>query len=415
MLENRFLKLILAIFGGLLTFEVIAYAGWSLRPRSAFAPMSLVRSGADAQLVFTDKLGTRSSLDRGEPRKWGAVGTSVTVAMDIAQDDLWSRRLEFLYPPGQLHVENFSNLGSFESMNQMILEATERGQRFEVFLIMATLVYRPLGQGEIEPLFQYSKRWRDVEGRFPLSYFMLRQILKNRADWPPKVAENEAILAQLKNRPHDASDQTITYAEATVVKDCYVAEMKKRRCDDLYFDALKSETAEAAWVSTFRRCQDQADKACYATKRTSAVDPSILNKNRLYRHQLKTMIDNASRISDHVYVLTQPINTTPEAWPTSLVSKNATGMISIEYPNLRHILLDNEAGMKQLELRNKEVREAAEQIGASIIDLNEELLQQRPYTNPYFLDYAHMSPKGHAHIAQFIKDRVDNDLKEKAR
>lgn len=364
------------------------------------------------RVAFADSLGTRSSIDRGEKRRWGAVGTSVTLSMYLDQEDLWSRQIEKLDPKGETHVQNFSSLGAFESMNQMILEAEKRGQRFEAFFIMSTLVYRAMPPASVEDLFEDSRRWRDADGKFPLSYHMLLSFLKSRPDWPATVKQNEEAREYLRTRPRNPEDKSIPAGAALYINECFNNQFRINQCGTHYFTEVESGrlSDKDAWEKVFAPCQAKVEQACYVPERLSTFDNSFLGKQRLYRHHLKILYDNASRIADRVYILTQPLNTAPEAKPSSLVRNRGTGILSIEVYGLRHLLLDNEAGLRHLELRNAEVKEAIQQLKLPLIDLNEEIQKFRPNTNPYFGDFAHLSAEGNAEIARIIRNRVEADI-----
>lgn len=394
----------------------MAHIAMSLRQREAFPPLSFIPARPVPgfpmnRVAFADGHGSRSSIDRGEKHIWGAVGTSVTLSLYLDQEDLWSRQIEKLDPSRSTRVENFSSLGAFESMNQMILEAAKRGERFEAFFIMSTLVYRQMPPETTEDLFEDSRRWRRADGQFPLSYHMLKSYLTTRRDWPENVKRRDGAREYLKNLPPDLVDEKIPPESALFINECFNYEFGRQACSPRYFEEVNSGrmTDKQAWEQVFVPCQTSVEKFCYVPKRSSKLENSFLNKQRLYRYHLQILYDNASKISDRVYILTQPLNTDPAAKPSSLVRNQGTGVLSLEVYGLRHLMLDNETGLRHLELRNAEVKEAIQQLKLPLIDLNEEIQKFRPHTNEYFGDFAHLSAKGHATIARIIRDRVKAD------
>ena len=241
-----------------LPFEMIANISVQTREQGPLFPLSY--QGINTR-IMSDSLGYRSSIYRGQPKRWAVFGTSYLFSPQVHQEDLWSRKIEEKYA-GQVHIANFSYAGSPHTVAETIRQSVERNETYDkVFLVLS------IGLGEVATPIPLPEVFTTTGRFFPYvddsGVLTSLKILKRLAK--PEVQRLKASLLNFIESVFRLGRPALASAGAQAsqnvdpweyldqerlgdFKECYQREMIQRKCEARYHDVIP------AAATTDQRC-----------------------------------------------------------------------------------------------------------------------------------------------------------------
>lgn len=416
-------------FGGLLLafaipFEMIANIAVEIRTQGPLFPLSYQ---AVNTRVSSDALGYRSSIYRGQERRWAVFGTSYLFSPQVHQDELWSTKLERTYK-GKLHISNFSYAGSTQTVAESIRQSAVRKEQFDkVFLVLS------IGFGEVATPIPLSDVFSTTGRFFPLSDdkspFTSWKILK-RLLLPEVLRLDSALGASLfadlsLGQPAFATQNaTNTYPQDTEdslakehlgdFKECYQIEMIKRQCEAKYHGALPADASrEQRWSlyeTEYLPCQRTADLACGIKRRHEVVPKNYYGNQTAYLKQVARLVESMMPLSREIYLVVRAVGTGEKMEPDTLA--HHTGLVAGEVDS-RYVVLSTKRAAYLERLRNQELFEAAlmyQSKNPSVKILNlQSHFDEMQATSSHFRDYAHLSSLGNQLVADYLLDQFKEE------
>ncbi len=401
-------------FGGLLLafalpFEMIANLAVEVREQGPLFPLSYFENPTR---VMSDPQGYRSSLYRGQKRRWAFFGTSYLFSPQIHQEDLWSLRIQHKHQ--DLHIANFSYAGSTQTVAETIRQSVERNETFDkVFLVLS------IGFGERAVPAPLTETFTSTGRFFPksddsgaiVSWKILKRLLTPEIE-AIKISVEESLRFD-KQAP--TTENTNTPDEFEFLdqnrlgdfKTCYQTEMLQRKCELRYHGKLSpGMSQEQRWrlyESDYLPCQKEADLACGVKRRHDEIPKGYYGNQVLYRNQIAKLVEMARPLSKNIYLVIRAVGAGETLEPDTLAY--STGLVAGEL-DTKYVVLSTKSSAKLERLRNQELLEAASMFqttNPSVTVLNlQGLFDQTNVSSSYFRDYAHLSKEGNLLVANYL-------------
>lgn len=394
---------------GTLVFEQTAILATKLRPLSPYAILS---SYANNPGFHTDENGFRGEINRGRTRKWAAFGRSFTLGVGLEHDDIWSTHLQRKVQKENIQIVNYSSIGRFSMLSGALKLAADRGERFEKVFISLVLEKKVYSNETGYPNYPYSNNYRSN------SLFVSWDLLKKSFEGLP---DSNIINILKKFFSFDiatasssiATGQDSEYSNPAdlrspqAIEDCFTANMKKNECAEKFQIALltKKLSAKEAFEAVYLTCQREVDRICKYPKRSTVVPKLELNNHTEYRIQIGTLIDLAKPIADEIYLVSHSIFRDPDVY--RILAKNllTSSKITFVRPG-KFRVLTSESSHKLAYLVNDEIRTVAKEFAdinkVKYLDFQEYIDNLETNSEELFIDYAHLSSKGHLLYGDYL-------------
>lgn len=407
---QRTLQAGIAVFVFFLFFEIIAVLSQSsvVRPKSSLAPLSLTK--LDQTLVFSDELGTNSDIYRGQPIRIAAFGTSFTMGIETPKQSNWTRLLQASRP--EVHVQNFSMMGSWEAFLANIEKAKATGVKYDYIFLSLTLTKgkRSTVSTDDQMIFRHSSRFRTHAG-FPVSLNLLHKILSPFKPFS-KLSPFASAQAQVRSL-FDLKD-TVPMIETNPMNDCYVRAMLQRQCRE-QFEIELAKTGRPpkdVFDDTYLTCQAEADRSCRVPTRVDFVPHFEVNQIASYREQINLLLELVQPLGGRIVLVSQGLFSQPNS-PVlyQMLARNNPATLGFGVKDTdAAIAMTTVASWQRAIIRNNEIRQAARELkaeGAAFDFLDfEDVVNSEENVPAFFYDYAHLSPEGHSLYAKFFADRL---------
>ena len=405
-------------------FEMIANISVQTREQGPLFPLSY--QGINTR-IMSDSLGYRSSIYRGQPKRWAVFGTSYLFSPQVHQEDLWSRKIEEKYA-GQVHIANFSYAGSTHTVAETIRQSVERNEAYDkVFLVLT------IGLGEVATPIPLPEVFTTTGRFFPYvddsGALTSVKILKRLAK--PEVQRLKASLLNFIESVFRLGRPALASAGAQAsqnvdpweyldqerlgdFKECYQREMIQRKCEARYHDVIPAAaTTDQRWKlyeAAYLPCQKQADHACGVKQRHDEVPRGYYGNQSNYRRQIARLVDMAKPLSPNIYLLIRAVGSGDSMEPDTLAYH--TWLVAGEI-NSKYVVLSTKTSAKLERLRNQELYEAAlmyksQNPSITIFNLQNHF-DAEGVSALHFRDYPHISKDGNRLVADYLLNQFKDE------
>jgi len=402
-------QILICIAIGTLTFEFVAQVARSTRPLSPFAILSAY---PEPPGFHTDEFGFRGEINRGQTRTWAALGHSFTLNHHMAHEKNWSSLLQEKVRHEQIHILNYSAQGGFQMLSGPLNLAAARGQKFEKLFISLTLQQDEINDHLPTPEYAYSNSYQS-DSAF-CSWDILRKLLN---DLP-----GSKILSLLKElrffgQANAYGNAELEYEAKSEVgflsfakdlshfENCYASGMQEKQCQQQFWNSLGTHTEKEAFDKIYLVCQREVDTACSFPKRTKVIPDFSLVKAKVYRAQIKKLLDLATPVAKSIYLVSHGMYRGSEKLHRVL-AKDLPVSASIVVDHGKFRVLTTEASFERAHQNNDEIRAAARTFSdtpnVKFIDFQEFIDSYGEESWVNYNDYAHLTEPGNQSYADFL-------------
>jgi hypothetical protein len=361
---------LLAVFIMLFAFEVVSRLAPSIIGKQIHQKYLYNKRICQQDCTNKDKLitwqangrGARGDIYNAQLVQIAVLGTSTSIDSLLDQKQCYSQQLKNKLGPNKVHVDNFARDGSGMTQAITILEHfTEKGSKYDAVLIME---HFDIEDEDLQTsTFHYWGQWVvDKE------MFKFPTLLRKR------------IKQQVKTEP------------------------RLNRIDRWVHDKLLKPDKPADPGRNERRMIRQSPAVKLVDIPINISD----NRTRLIRQKTQQLIKAAKKVTDRVYVISQPY-----AYDHSQLPGVADKWFALRKVNdTEDLYYSNKSIAEFGRAQNSMIEQAARSADAGIIDLDGFMRKFLCKRDDLFDDKWHFAPAGADLAAEFVAEKIRDDISD---